>query len=369
MIMVISSSGANIYQKEGIFYKRTTQRESHKNDPRSIFHAINPYDRLKKQYDWLIKICAIESVREHFPTLQFFHQDEQLIEYGIDFIKGSPINNLPSDKLILEHLKCASIFIRDKLHTMEISRINNPHYFLENHIKKLMNRLKIFNRIKPGHDMLFNTEYLFVNGKKLKNLPLIIQELTSDSKLLKALTPEYTCVVHGDLHLGNIYIPENSKHFYLIDPRGTNSDPMYDISKLSHNTLGMYDFAYLRKFDLTFDKETTHFTLNFTLSPEEIMHYNVIAGYLKDVYTHVWIETYTNKSNFIAQYLANNASHCIGAVPFQLFNSPHKKTDYDFMPLYIIGIYLFNKLLDIKNSGLTCLHDIDFSDSPVELFT
>ena len=67
--MVISTSGAMIYQEEHLFFKKSLLYDFEKKSTLPLFHAVNPYQRLKKQAKWLKKVNRIPSLKEHFPIV------------------------------------------------------------------------------------------------------------------------------------------------------------------------------------------------------------------------------------------------------------------------------------------------------------
>lgn len=87
---------------------------------------------------------------------------------------------------------------------------------------------------------------LIINGKEYKNLSSM-QDLMFD-KIHKLTNYERCTVVHGDYCFSNILFDARNNVFKLIDPRGrfkTQSiygDPRYDMAKLRHSIVGMYDF-------------------------------------------------------------------------------------------------------------------------------
>ena len=64
-------------------------------------------------------------------------------------------------------------------------------------------------------------------------------------------------VIHGDLCLGNILFDSKTKIIKLIDPRGRFGeqgifgDVYYELAKMSHSFLGLYDFIMTGQFRMT----------------------------------------------------------------------------------------------------------------------
>jgi Lysylphosphatidylglycerol synthase TM region len=92
---------------------------------------------------------------------------------------------------------------------------------------------------------------LLVNGRTIRNYPLVVEELSNLKERLKALdaTCTQTSSCHGDLTVGNILISRtvNSlqpSNLYLIDPSDDNPirGPIIDIARLLQSLQGGYEF-------------------------------------------------------------------------------------------------------------------------------
>ena len=86
-----------------------------------------------------------------------------------------------------------------------------------------------------------------INGKDVPTLNEIVKEL--DSAMSKQDT-RFATLMHGDPCFSNMLYDFKSKTIKLIDPRGINLDGnlsiygdfRYDVGKLAHSIIGMYDF-------------------------------------------------------------------------------------------------------------------------------
>jgi len=92
------------------------------------------------------------------------------------------------------------------------------------------------------------------NGKDLPSLRQIAQECIDASLAL----PEIPSVVHGDLCFSNVMYDSRSNSVKVIDPRGLNiqqeltiyGNQSYDLAKLCHSFIGLYDFIIADAFHL-----------------------------------------------------------------------------------------------------------------------
>ena len=113
--------------------------------------------------------------------------------------------------------------------------------------EKTKNRLIDFEHQIGKSNSIFSDE-LTINGNRYKNIQLFKE------KILNKLTGLYENskfnIMHGDLCFNNILYDLYSGTIRLIDARGSFGDAMpgiygdqcYDIAKISHSTIGLYDY-------------------------------------------------------------------------------------------------------------------------------
>lgn len=85
------------------------------------------------------------------------------------------------------------------------------------------------------------------NGRSLPSLLEILKEIDSELDVPDA---RFACVMHGDFCFSNILYDFKTQSIRIIDPRGLDAngnqsiygDMRYDVAKLAHSVLGMYDF-------------------------------------------------------------------------------------------------------------------------------
>ncbi|WP_375460389.1 hypothetical protein [uncultured Enterovirga sp.] len=83
------------------------------------------------------------------------------------------------------------------------------------------------------------------------------------------------CLWHGDFHFANIFFDFRSQRVKVVDPRGMLSDgsmtmfgdARYDIAKLTHSTVGMYDLLMAGRYELRYDGRY-HIAIDFGHDPE-----------------------------------------------------------------------------------------------------
>jgi thiamine kinase-like enzyme len=106
------------------------------------------------------------------------------------------------------------------------------------------------------YEKLLDAKQINISGSELYNPTDILHKLENDESLKKHLQPPFLCMIHGDLHFGNILVnvdlPKKIR-FKFIDPRGFSrpgyplgvGDVAYDIGKLLHSAHGYYDFIHV----------------------------------------------------------------------------------------------------------------------------
>jgi thiamine kinase-like enzyme len=103
---------------------------------------------------------------------------------------------------------------------------------------------------------LLDKEYEIINGKKYRGILALRNGIEEFAKELSENASE--TIVHGDYCFSNILFDSSNYVFKLIDPRGRLNaeasiygDPRYDIAKLRHSVVGLYDFIVQGLFKIT----------------------------------------------------------------------------------------------------------------------
>lgn len=124
------------------------------------------------------------------------------------------------------------------------------------YLDKTKDRIKELEMQSPYWQRLLNKDYQYINGKKYCGLSLLKSEI--EKFALKLSQNGKETIVHGDYCFSNILFDSSNYIFKLIDPRGRldaeatiYGDPRYDIAKLRHSVVGLYDFIVQGLFKLT----------------------------------------------------------------------------------------------------------------------
>jgi hypothetical protein len=102
---------------------------------------------------------------------------------------------------------------------------------------------------------------VWVNGTQCGPLTAVPDVLGSALAACSALEAGSFGISHGDLCFGNVLFDVRHDLLKLIDPRGSfgrhalHGDVYYDLAKLSHSVLGLYDFIIFNQFHVADDGE------------------------------------------------------------------------------------------------------------------
>lgn len=126
--------------------------------------------------------------------------------------------------------------------------------YAEIYITKTEQRLNDMAVKAPQVLDMMQSDYLVINNLHYKNYPLLKNKLRL--ALEKLVDYNQRTIVHGDYCFSNILFDPMHYIFKFVDPRGRfktqtiYGDPRYDIAKLRHSIVGLYDFivAGLYKF-------------------------------------------------------------------------------------------------------------------------
>lgn len=123
---------------------------------------------------------------------------------------------------------------------------NDPGELIEIYKNKTEQRIADIMKKAPEIFEMMADDYITINNVHYKNYPQIKKALQNAIEHL--CTYDKRTIVHGDYCFSNILFDPMHYIFKLVDPRGrfkTRSiygDPRYDIAKLRHSIVGMYDF-------------------------------------------------------------------------------------------------------------------------------
>jgi hypothetical protein len=139
----------------------------------------------------------------------------------------------------------------------------------ELYLPKTLRRLEEFARNR-GFDL---ERELSFGDRRVPGL-LRIAELAQAA--IPPLAAAELCVIHGDFCFSNILYDHRAGAVKVIDPRGgvdMYGDPRYDVAKLHHSVIGLYDFLVAGRYWIDAD-DASRFTVEFPVEPahEDVQH-------------------------------------------------------------------------------------------------
>ncbi len=228
--------------------RMTTQRAF--NDLTISRYAVRKYSSDKKKMqaeaDWFKSLPY--DMRHYAPAVWDCGENDEKGYYEIEYFYNSTLANLwvfgenplTTWKEILN--ACAEFFADEYKHRpLNIEEVakENDNLF----VAKTRDRLSSFCK---NNGVFMDTEWR-INGNTTPSLHKILEEL--DESILKR-DVRFVSLMHGDTCFSNILYDFKSKSIKVIDPRGLSADGQlsiwgdvrYDVAKLAHSVLGMYDY-------------------------------------------------------------------------------------------------------------------------------
>jgi hypothetical protein len=244
-------------------------------------HALNKGgkdpEKLRAEAHWFRSIP--ESMRVHLP--QFLGESETAdYSYSLEYLYTMPL----SDSFVFGRLPAyvwSHVFERcgEFLNTC---RDHSPPDSFELDVgdlyrEKTLRRLSDFFR-RRGKD---SDRDLRVNGRAVPSVRRLAEILAD------YVAPPGRCdlgVMHGDFCLSNIFFDFRSDRILAIDPRGyvggrpsVFGDRRYDLAKLHHSVIGLYDFIVADYFDIEWDGDSLDLRIH---CPREL-------GTIQDVFSEM----------------------------------------------------------------------------------
>lgn len=243
----------NTYYKSKVQY--TTQR---------AFNAlIITADAVEKSSAHDLKIKAESNWFESIPTslrlytpqlLKTYSNDSK--SYKLEYLYNTALNelfifsSLPKEKLFNILSNCLNFVDLCKQQT---DCTSSSKFISELFIKKTEDRINQFTQ-----DLGFNCSDKWRYNSELS---VSVKDILADINHYLPKELPHQSIMHGDLCFSNIIYDFRTDRVKVIDPRGVThsgeltiyGDYRYDIAKLSHSILGLYDWIIAGYFDLKFN--------------------------------------------------------------------------------------------------------------------
>lgn len=225
-------------------------------------------NKIKSEYLWYKNLPL--NLKKYTPKLIEFKEFKKMSQYSIEYLPLNPLNEifvygknpiLFWEKVFLiikKLLKDLNSF--DKIDYKKIKK--NRNWLIE---KKSSLRLDLLSEL----NFLDLDRNYYYNFKKMPSLNEMTRWCIEKSKKVQ-INP---AVIHGDLCLSNILFNSRINSIKIIDPRGLGynnklslyGDQNYDLAKLIHSIVGMYDHIISGQFKLK-DFKSKSMKINFERS-------------------------------------------------------------------------------------------------------
>lgn len=164
----------------------------------------------------------------------------------------------------------------------------NEKAFLWLYLHKTQERIAELKKQNSYWETIINKEVEYINGEQYNGLSKLMDGIEQFATKLSKSGIE--TIVHGDYCFSNILFDSSNYVFKLIDPRGRLNaeptifgDPRYDIAKLRHSVVGLYDFIVHGLFEVSENKNEFEYkiltTKNYSVLEEIFDKYTVANGF------------------------------------------------------------------------------------------
>ena len=201
-------------------------------------------------------------LQEFCPRVLGFSQDGNIAELSLEYIDNPSLSVLFTKEELSQGEFNSILESLFKLYLKFISHKDNlgeGYNFRKIYIDKTLERMDTF--VNSPLNSLISAKEIFLNGERIRGFPEVKDKLLKKLQGI-ATAPYPASVIHGDFCFSNILFNKEKKTFRFVDPRGSfgegfsiYGDPRYDIAKLRHSFVGLYDFIIADKFLLRESKD------------------------------------------------------------------------------------------------------------------
>lgn len=211
-----------------------------------LWKTGTPEKKIRAEAHWFERLP--QPLKRYIPQFLGSKTEESHFWYGLEYLPFSPLNELyvngrqPSDFWVDIFKRCLRII--DDFSRQDIPVDFDVDYYRESlYINKTHDRIALIEK-KCNLSCLFNQ--------------LGLRDITNECLEKVKLLPRFPAIVHGDFCFSNIMFSSRGRIIKLIDPRGISGDneitlygdQAYDLAKVLHSIIGMYDFIIAGKYHL-----------------------------------------------------------------------------------------------------------------------
>jgi hypothetical protein len=215
-------------------------------DGYSVKKSSKDINKIHAEAKWFLALPS--NLKRYIPSLWTHDESIDFGYYEIEYLYLSSLADLyvygKNELYVWQNiLRACNKFLSDFKSNYELCSPNIAESTIGLYSEKTNMRL---NSYALEHDLDLNAEWMF-NGIKTPSLNQILDEINKD---IPEPTKKQQTIIHGDFCFSNILYNFRTESIKVIDPRGIDvsgnhtifGDIRYDIAKLAHSVIGMYDF-------------------------------------------------------------------------------------------------------------------------------
>ncbi|UYM18514.1 hypothetical protein [Endozoicomonas euniceicola] len=252
---------------------------------RTVTKASSNGAKMKAEANWFSSLPG--SLRIYTPHLIEDKTDTEAPGYSLEYLYLLPLNDLfvfgelPANGWRQIFRSCINVnqhFRRHKPDTaVDYKQFENLYLPKTNARLNQFAEQADFDIHKP----------LTINGIKV---PSLVDIAKRTSELIPEADESITGISHGDFCFSNILYDPRVQSIKLIDPRGIDNDgeltiygdTRYDIAKLHHSVIGLYDLIIANRFELDADISQGNYSLDFPdlkrVAPIQEIYRHIVFG-------------------------------------------------------------------------------------------
>lgn len=214
--------------------------------------------KIEAEGHWFFRLP--EHLKVYVPQLISWEHTGQKSSYSLEYLNAMPVNELfTHGRKILpfwSHLcelfaNLMAALRKGAFNDEALQQISQDAQKLYH--DKTISRLEQYAQISGGGEFNLNQAVKYA-GIELGT----IREIALDCIHRTQKLPIIPCYLHGDLCFSNVLYDSRADNIKIIDPRGINADNQltllgdqkYDLAKLCHSFVGLYDFIIADSFEL-----------------------------------------------------------------------------------------------------------------------
>ncbi|MBL0549954.1 hypothetical protein JD551_13020 [Aeromonas caviae] len=241
-----------------------------------LYKTGTPAEKIEAEERWFKSVpLAIKKYTPHLLDAGVLPEGGRF--YALEYLPYLPLNELfvhgrNPVSYWMQKFSLLNKFFSDarevcQLTSTEMSNISQDAYSL--YRDKTISRLEQYAK-ETGFSV--SAEITRRDGR-----PLSVEQIAEDCIKRVLAMPVIPAVMHGDICFSNILFDSRSERLKVVDPRGINvngdfsiyGDQKYDLAKLTHSVIGLYDFIIAGRYTFDVDAdghEVIHFEIDSRLS-------------------------------------------------------------------------------------------------------